>query len=286
MIKFGPSGTCDKFKEMGFTATIQAAPWLKELGLDLFEYSFGRGVRVGEETARKIGAVFAENGIEMSVHAPYFINLATTDEQKAANNHEYILSSLKALRAFGGKRCVFHPGAPAGQTREQAMDVLFRRLDVLMEDVLSQGFGDLWLCPETMGKKAQLGDLDEIIEMCKRYDMLLPCIDFGHLNARDTGAIKGYDEYKRIVDRLADGLGDFKTKNMHVHFSKIQYTDKGELRHLTFADDVYGPDYEPMLEVFRDFKLEPYVACESAGTQTDDALTLKKRYLELCGDAK
>ena len=114
MIKFGPSGTCDKFKEMGFTATIQAAPWLKELGLDLFEYSFGRGVRVGEETAAKIGAVFAENGIEMSVHAPYFINLATTDEQKAANNHEYILSSLKALRAFGGKRCVFHPGAPAG----------------------------------------------------------------------------------------------------------------------------------------------------------------------------
>ena len=166
------------------------------------------------------------------------------------------------------------------------MDVLFRRLDVLMEDVLSHGFGDLWLCPETMGKKAQLGDLDEIIEMCKRYDMLLPCIDFGHLNARDTGAIKGYDEYKRIVDRLADGLGDFKTKNMHVHFSKIQYTDKGELRHLTFADNVYGPDYEPMLEVFRDCKLEPYVACESAGTQTDDALTLKKRYFELCGDAK
>ena len=286
MIKFGPSGTCERFKEAGFTATAQAAPWLNELGLDLFEYSFGRGVRVGDETARRIGAAFAKNDIELSVHAPYFINLATLDDQKAANNHEYILSSLKALRAFGSKRCVFHPGAPAGQTRRDAMNVLFRRLDALMDDVLSHGFGDLWLCPETMGKKAQLGDLDEIIEICRRYDMLLPCIDFGHLNARDTGAIKGYDEYKRIVDKLADGLGDFKTVNMHVHFSKIQYTDKGELRHLTFADDVFGPDYEPMLEVFRDLKLEPFVACESAGTQTYDALTLKECYKTLCRSVK
>lgn len=283
MIKFGPSGTCEQFAAQGFTATVQAAPWLKDLGLDLFEYSFGRGVRVGEATAAKIGAVFAENGIELSVHAPYFINLATLDEQKAANNHEYILSSLKALRAFGGKRCVFHPGAPAGQTRADAMDVLFRRLDALVEDVLGAGFGDLWLCPETMGKKAQLGDLDEIVAMCKRHEMLMPCIDFGHLNARDTGAIVGYDDYKRIVDTLADGLGDFKTVNMHVHFSKIQYTAKGELRHLTFADNVYGPNFEPMLKVFCDYGLQPFVACESAGTQTADALTMKNVYKSLCG---
>ncbi len=286
MIKFGPSGTCEQFAAQGFTATVQAAPWLKDLGLDCFEYSFGRGVRVGEQTAKKIGAVFAENDIEMSVHAPYFINLATLDDQKAANNHEYILSSLAALRAFGGKRCVFHPGSPVGQTRADAMDTLYRRLDALMSDVLGAGFGDLWLCPETMGKKAQLGDLDEIISICKRYDMLLPCVDFGHLNARDTGAIKGYDDYARIVDKLADGLGDFKTINMHIHFSKIQYTDKGELRHLTFADDVFGPDFEPLIKLIFDRKLQPYIACESAGTQTADALTMKNYYNSLCEAVK
>ena len=281
MIKFGPSGTCSQFAANGFTATVQAAPWLKSLGLDCFEYSFGRGVRVGAETAEKIGAVFAENGIEMSAHAPYFINLATVDEQKAANNHEYILSSLKVLRAFGGKRCVFHPGSPLQLPRREAMDVLLRRLDALMEDVLSAGYGDLWLCPETMGKQAQLGDLAEIVEICKRYDMLIPCIDFGHLNARDTGAIKGYDDYRRIIDTVADGLGDFKTVNMHIHFSKIQYTEKGELRHLTFEDTVFGPDFEPLLRAIKDCGLQPYIACESAGTQTMDALAMKKYYLSL-----
>lgn len=131
------------------------------------------------------------------------------------------------------------------------------------------------------GQKAQLGDLAEIVEICKRYDMLIPCIDFGHLNARDTGAIKGYDDYRRIIDTVADGLGDFKTVNMHIHFSKIQYTEKGELRHLTFEDTVFGPDFEPLLRAIKDCGLQPYIACESAGTQTMDALAMKKYYLSL-----
>ena len=161
------------------------------------------------------------------------------------------------------------------------MDLLMKRLDVVMQLKHEYGYDDMWLCAETMGKKSQLGDLSEVIRMCKNYDTLLPCIDFGHLNARDQGVIKGYDDYKRIIDALADGLGDFKTKNMHVHFSKIQYGDKGELRHLTFDDDKYGPDFEPLMRVISDYKLEPYIACESAGTQTMDALAMKNYYKSL-----
>ena len=281
MIKFGPSGSCERFAAEGYSHTIQEAKWLADLGLDCFEYSFGRGVRITEKTARGIGEEFDRYNVEFSVHAPYFINLATLEEEKAKNNHEYIFSSLRALRWFGGKRCVFHPGSPLKAARGDAMKVLLDRLELVMRLKHEYGFDDLWLCAETMGKKSQLGDLEEVIAMCKDYDTLLPCIDFGHLNARDCGAIKGYDDYKRIVDRLADTLGDFKTKNMHVHFSKIQYTDKGELRHLTFEDEKYGPDFEPMLRVIADYKLEPYIACESAGTQTNDAIAMKNYYKSL-----
>lgn len=282
MIKFGPSGLCAQFSEQGYKHTIQAGAWLKKLGLDCFEYSFGRGVQIKADTAKEIGKEFADCGIEISVHAPYFINLATIEEEKAQNNHRYIFDSLAALRAFGGKRCVFHPGSPLKSTREDAMQLLLKRFEKVLELKEEYGYSDLLLCPETMGKKAQLGNLEEVIAMCKIGDeTIVPCIDFGHLNSRECGLYNSKDDYKKTIDRLLDTLGESKVDRMHVHFSKIQYTSNGELRHLTFDDNIYGPDYEPLMEVFKEYKLNPYIVCESAGTQTRDALAMKTYYMSL-----
>ncbi|MDE7328666.1 MAG: TIM barrel protein [Clostridia bacterium] len=279
MIKFGPSGLCEQFAQSGMSHTIEAAAWLKERGLDCFEYSFGRGVQIKPQTANQIGKEFFNKGIEISVHAPYFINLATKEEDKANNNHRYILDSLSALKEFGGKRCVFHPGSPLKASRAEAMKTLLNRFEIVLKLKEENGFGELLLCPETMGKKAQLGDLDEIIEMCKMGDNnIVPCIDFGHLNSRDQGIYFTSDDYKRTIDKLLEELGESKVDRMHVHFSKIQYTANGELRHLTFDDEVYGPPYQPLMEVFYEYKLNPYIVCESAGTQTRDALAMKTYY--------
>lgn len=282
MIKFGPSGLCSQFAEQGFKHTVQAGAWLRDLGLDCFEYSFGRGVQIKSDTAKEIGVEFYKCGIEISVHAPYFINLATQEDEKAQNNHRYILDSLAALKAFGGQRCVFHPGSPLKASRQDAMTLLLKRFETVLQLKEQNGFGDLLLCPETMGKKAQLGDLEEVIQMCRIGDNnIVPCIDFGHLNSRECGLYYSKDDYKRTIDRLIDALGESKVDRMHVHFSKIQYTSNGELRHLTFDDDVYGPEYEPLMEVFYEYRLNPYVVCESAGTQTRDALAMKKYYESL-----
>ena len=279
MIKFGPSGLCMQFAEQGYKHTAQAAAWLKELGLDCFEYSFGRGVQIKTSTAEEIGEEFASCGIELSVHAPYFINLATQEEEKAQNNHRYIFDSLAALKAFGGKRCVFHPGSPLKMPRGEAVTLMLKRFETVIKLKEEYGYSDLLLCPETMGKKAQLGDLEEIIQLCNLGgEDIVPCIDFGHLNSRDLGIYHTKDDYKRTIDRLIEGVGESKTDRMHVHFSKIQYTANGELRHLTFDDDIYGPNFEPLMEVFAEYKLNPYIVCESAGTQTRDALMMKKYY--------
>ena len=211
MIKFGPSGLCSQFAESGRKHTIEAGKWLSDLGLDCFEYSFGRGVLIKSQTAAEIGEEFAKNNIEISVHAPYFINLATQEEEKAINNHRYIFSSLKALSAFGGKRCVFHPGSPLKAARGEAMSLLLKRFEEILKIKEDEGYGDLLLCPETMGKKAQLGDLQEIIEMCKLGDRnIVPCIDFGHLNSREQGLYYTADDYKRTIDALLEGLGEEK----------------------------------------------------------------------------
>lgn len=282
MIKFGPSGCCELFVEQGHKSTVEEPKWLSGLGLDCFEYSFGKGVRITEGTAKLIGEEFAKYNIEISVHAPYFINFATEDEVKANNNIRYLTDSIKALQNFGGKRVVFHPGSPIKLDRQVAMDILLKRVENFLEHFYNSELEkDVIICPETMGKLGQLGDLEEIISVCKLDKIFTPCIDFGHLNARENGMFFVKDDYKKVLDRLIDSLGADRIMNLHIHFSKIEYSPKGEVRHLTFDDNVFGPPFEPLMEALYDYKLQPYIACESAGTQTMDALTMKKYYNSL-----
>ncbi|MEG1608857.1 MAG: TIM barrel protein [Clostridia bacterium] len=282
MIKFGPSGRCEQFELNGFSSTMESAIWVKSNGLDCFEYSFGRGVVISPDSAAKIGDEFAKNNIEISVHAPYFINLATLEDDKAVNNLRYIFDSLSILKKFGGSRCVFHPGSPLKQERGQAVSIMLDRFEKVLIKKHELGFDDIFLCPETMGKKAQLGNLEEIIGMCRMGDdKIVPCVDWGHLNSRDGGIFFEKDDYKKIIDRLVDTLGFEKTSNMHMHFSKIQFSEGGEVRHLTFDDKLFGPPFEPLMEVLYEYKMQPYIVCESAGTQTYDAKAMKDFYLNL-----
>ncbi|MCM1393867.1 MAG: TIM barrel protein [[Eubacterium] siraeum] len=276
--KFGPSGHDETFAEEGNTVTFQIPKWLRDKGLDLFEYSFGRGVRISKETAEAIGDEADKFGIEMSVHAPYFINFASVEQEKADNSITYLTTSLKALAHFHGSRCVFHPGAEGKQPRVEAFartkDNFSRALSIISE----LGLDNFIVCPETMGKQAQIGTVEEVIELCKLGKNVYPCVDFGHVNSRYQGSLKTADDFQRIIDKLFDGIGEVKTKNMHVHFSKIQYGAKGEIKHLTFEDTVYGPEFEPFCEVILKNNLTPHVLCESAGTQMRDAKTMQTIY--------
>ena len=129
-----------------------------------------------------------------------------------------------------------------------------------------------------MGKVNQLGTLYEVIELCKLDERLIPCIDFGHLNARDLGVLKTKSDFENILTTVRDELGSYRFENFHSHFSKIEYTTGGEKRHLTFEDTVYGPDYEPLMDLIVKYNLSPVFICESAGTQDIDAKQMKDYY--------
>ncbi|MCQ2399987.1 MAG: endonuclease IV, partial [Clostridia bacterium] len=190
----------------------------------------------------------------------------------------YVLDSAKALILFGGNRVVFHPAAQGKATREEAVALTEKRLGVLRDRIYDSGFENIKFCPETMGKLAQIGTVKEIVGFCKTDKIYYPCVDFGHVNAREGGILRTKNDFGDILDYMLDELGFDKVDNMHVHFSKIMYSVKGEIKHLTFADDVYGPECEPFIDALRERSLNPYIVCESAGTQAEDAKFMKDYY--------
>ncbi len=281
MIKFGPSGSDEVFASSPqYKGTVDMPLYVKSLGLDCFEYSFGKGVRMSAETAVNIGSAFAKEGIEISVHAPYFINFANPDPAKIDNSFGYVVSSLEALKALGGNRCVFHPGSPLSRTREEAWVDLERNVARLAEILHEQGLDDMRVCPETMGKLNQMGTVEDIAKLCALDKVFTPCVDFGHVNAREQGSLKTADDFKRVIDTFAKYIEWERVSSMHVHFSKIEYTAKGEKCHLTFDDTVFGPEFEPLADVLAEYEMEPYIVSESAGTQGRDAVYMRDAYLK------
>lgn len=280
--KFGPAGTALSFKEMGYKKSVQLGEYLTKFGLNHFEYQCGQGVRVSEESAKEIGAALRNAGISVSVHAPYFISLSSVEEEKRLNSVNYILASAKAVNAMGGDRIVIHSGSCSKMTREEALELAKNTMKLAREELVAQGLENIRCCPETMGKINQLGDLHEVIELCKIDESFIPCIDFGHLNARTFGSIKDKSDYEKILDTIENELGSERLKTFHSHFSKIEYTEKGgEKKHLTFSDTVYGPQFEPLMELVAKKNLAPTFICESDGTQTEDAKTMKDYYTSL-----
>ncbi|MBE7086251.1 MAG: endonuclease IV [Clostridiales bacterium] len=281
MIKFGPSGNCESFYAEGFSHTEESAAFVKKRGLDCFEYSFGRGVRMSEDKAISIGDAFKAEDVEISVHAPYFINFANPDDEMAAKSYGYVLDSAKMVKLMGGKRVVFHPAAQGKVSREEAVKKTEERLKILRDYIYLNDMQDLIFCPETMGKMAQIGTVEEITRFCKIDPVFTPCIDFGHINAREQGSLKTVQDYKSRLEYMIAELGYERMKHFHSHFSKIMYSVKGEIKHLTFDDNVYGPEFEPLAIAIKELKLEPYIVSESAGTQAEDALIMKQIYNSL-----
>ena len=279
--KFGAAGNGDLFYKEGFKASEDMPLWLKNFGLDAYEYQCGNGVRIGEETARKIGKNAEENGILMSLHSPYYINLATPEEEKREKSIDYITQSLQAADFMGAKRVVVHSGALGKMTREEALALAKITVKKAVETADNLGFSHIHLCLETMGKINQLGNLDEVMELCRIDDRLLPTIDFGHLNARTLGGLKTYEDFLEIFDTIENKLGKDRLNIFHSHFSKIEYTKGGEKKHLTFEDEIYGPEFDYVAEIVYKKGLSPVFICESAGTQPEDALAMKKMYENL-----
>jgi len=279
---FGPAGNSNSFTQAGYKNTLDAPKFLSEIGLDSYEYQCGKGVKTGKESAVKFGNNASEYNINLSIHAPYYISLSSVEEDKRNNSINYIMQTANLAEYMGATKIIIHSGSCSKISREEALSLAKNTIVRARQKAIDEGLSKIIFCPETMGKINQLGNLQEVMELCKCDETFLPCIDFGHLNARTGGLIKEKTDFEAILNTIENELGIDRLRVFHSHFSKIEFTEHGgEVKHLTFEDLIYGPNFEPLMELVAKKNLSPTFICESSGTQAEDALTMKNYYNSL-----
>jgi len=271
MIRFGPAGIPIQCKG---TSTLDGVKCCAEIGLSAMEMEFVHGVKLNDDSAKEIAKTAKELDISLSSHAPYYVNLCTSDRKKMANSKRHIFQAGRTTALAGGIITVFHPGFYQKLAPEDA----YQRAKKLLEEIeekLRQNKIRIRLGAETVGKKSAFGGLDENIRLSQELEMVEPVIDFAHILARGTVKIKGEGDYRKIFDKLEKELKGYM-KNFHFHFSEIEYSEKGERNHLPLGTK-NEPPYKPLIKVLAENGYSGTIICESPMIDID-ALKMKREY--------
>jgi len=280
-IRFGPAGAAASFYFQGRKSSLEMPEWLEKLGLNAFEYQCSRGVNISDDMAGRLGRLAAERCIQLSVHAPYYINLSTKDPGMRLKTRGHLLKSLRAARLMGAKTVVFHPGSGKGENRREIFVSAKAFLKEILDEARGEGLSGIFLAPETGGKKNQLGSLEEVLELCELGREIVPAVDFGHMHAISGGGFTGKLPFAAVLDLVEKSLGREYLQNLHIHFSPVEFTGAGEKKHWTTLETRFGPDFTPLAELIAERGLTPTIICESAGRQAEDAMIYRDIYREM-----
>ncbi len=278
MIRFGPAGNSESFYEQGYKSSVDMPVWLKDMGLNAYEYQCNKGVKIGKNNAEELGKNATQNNIFLSIHAPYYINMASPEEEKRNNSIRYIMDTLKVAKWMGAKRIVAHIGSYRKVDKKWAVKMSISVLQSALKKAREYGYDDISICPEVLGKMNQLGNLEEILKICSTDESLIPTVDFGHLYARSLGALNTIQDFEKILIKIEDSLGYDRLKHIHIHFSRIEFGKSGEKKHRKLDETEYGPDFELLAEALYKKSMEPVIICESRELMAEDALKMKKIY--------
>jgi deoxyribonuclease-4 len=273
---FGTVGTprSTPKKPGGAVGAIQR---IRELGLSTFEIGWVQSVRVKEETCARIKQAAAEAGVAISVHAPYYINLNATDEEWP-KSRKRLMDAAHYGNLAGATDIIFHPGSYFGNPPAEVLEVAIPRLRGCVDE-LREADNPVTLRPETMGKSALLGTLEDTLTMSKEIDGVEPCVDVSHLHARTgDGSLNSYEEWKAAFTGYKKQLGARALKRLHIHLSGIEYGPKGERKHLMLAESDF--DLKALLSVLLELGCRGRIVCESP-IMEDDALVIKKTWERL-----
>lgn len=260
--------------------SVGAIEFSKSIGLEALELGWVRSVRVSEKTCAAIKATGEEQGVSLSVHAPYFINL-NADETEWPKSRQRLMDSAHFGNLAGCTDIVFHPGSYFKKEPAEVLKVALPRLQACMNE-LREAENMVTLRPETMGKSAMLGSLEDTLEMSKAIEGVEPCIDFAHLHARPgDGSVNTYDEWARYLKMYAEALGEDSLKRLHCHLSGIEYGPKGEKNHLVFEEA--DLDLEALFRALVDFKCAGRILCESP-IMEEDALKMMQAWRDVSGE--
>ena len=267
--RFGPAGVPPMFRLLG--ATIADVPkLLHEEGLDAFEYQasrWGPKPQMKLEDAQKLGEEARKNDVKLSMHGSYFVNLSGKKETVEASKRR-LIACVTAADWMGAYVVVFHTGFYGKVEKSFAFQNALIALKEISAEMKSLGL-KVKLGPETMGRKFQVGTIDEILTINQEVEGTQLVIDWGHLHALHQGTLKKVEDFRIIAEKVEAQLGTEALRSMHCHFSKIEFSSQGEKRHHTLDEDRYGPEFRMLAEVIVDFGLHPTMICESPFLDVD-----------------
>ena len=262
--RFGPAGVPQAFRERK-AALADVPRLLREEGLDAFEYQavrWGAKPQIRRERAGELSVRAEENDVWLTLHGSYFINFCGKREVVEASKNR-LIACATAAEWMKAHVVVFHPGFYGKRTPQEVLKDCAEALTDVVEEMKTRGIENVKLGPETMGKLSQFGSLDEILTLCEEVEQTQPVIDWAHIHARDGGHFKTADDFRKVVENIEKRLGTDAVKNMHCHFTKIEFTEKGEKRHHTMNEAEYGPEFRLLARVIAEFKLKPVIISES-----------------------
>jgi deoxyribonuclease-4 len=262
--RFGPAGIPPIFRILG-AQSFDVPRLLREEGLDAFEYQavrWGQKPQMKQEDAERLGVEARKNDVLLSMHGSYYVNLSGKKEVVEASKRR-IVACATAARWMGAYVVVFHMGFYGRFEKSYAFRSCVNALKDIVATMNSLGIRNVKLGPETMGRVYQVGSLDEILTICEEVEQTQLVIDWSHLHARHQGRFRKAEDFRAVVEEVERRLGTEAAKDMHCHFSKIEYTDKGERRHHVLDEARYGPDFEMLAEVIAEFNMRPVMICET-----------------------
>jgi deoxyribonuclease-4 len=261
--RFGPAGVPPTFRIL--KAKLADVPTLlKEEGLDAFEYQavrWGAKPQIKQTEAEKLGESAKKSDVRLSMHGSYFINLSGKDDVVQASK-ERLIGAATAADWMGAYVMVFHVGFYGKFEKSYAFNSCLKALKEVSSEMDSLGLKTK-LGPETMGRKFQVGSLDEIITICREVENTQLVVDWGHLHARNLGGFKKVEDMREVAVKIEQELGTQVLRSMHCHFSKIEFNSQGERKHHVLDEKRYGPEFELLAEVLLEFGMHPTMICES-----------------------
>jgi deoxyribonuclease IV len=277
-IRFGTVGSPSTTPPPG--GTPLAISNIRALGLDHLEIAWVQSVRVSDETCALIKAAAEKQKVTLSIHAPYYINLNSQTAELMAKSDERLLTAARKGYLAGAKDIIFHPGSyhsqPPEQVYERAKEKLLEITAILKKEKVK-----VMLRPETMGKSAMFGNLEEVVQLSKDVPGIAPCIDWAHLHARTgNGTFNSYDEFAAALETVKKVLGEKGLHTLHFHISGIEYGPKGEKNHVPLNEaDLH---YRELLQAFVDYGVQGTAAIEAPNPfHVADALTFQATYRRL-----
>jgi deoxyribonuclease-4 len=260
--------------------TVGGIQYTASIGLDALELAWVNGVRVGEATCAAIKQAGEENGVLLSVHAPYYINL-NGDDEKWPRLRTYLMDAARFGNLAGATDIIFHPGTYFGRPAEEVLKVILPRLRGCVDELRAAG-NPVTLRPEISGKAAMLGSLADVLEMAREIPGVVPCIDFAHLHARlGDGVMNTYGEWMSALEFYRKSLGDDAMDHMHIHLSGINYGPKGEKNHLVMEEA--DLKFKDLMRALNASGAKGRLMCESPVMEVD-ALKFKKLWMEASGE--